>query len=209
MVPWESLSYSHPVFRPYTAALGQIALAWNGLHTEMAMLFCPIMGGGYANQFLAVWHALKNDRSQRAILEAAAKEARNVREYETEIGKKLLEEIHWINSQANIIEDERDDALHSPLWGSGKQVLPLSGLGHTRAKKLMEAGVQRGLLTEFRWCRDATLVLTDYVKDISSYLSGQKSWPERPSLPYRGQSKKNVVPPPKTASKTSSRPSSN
>jgi len=49
MALWDSLSYSHQTFRPYTTALGQIALAWNGLHTEMAMLFCSIMGGGYAN----------------------------------------------------------------------------------------------------------------------------------------------------------------
>lgn len=194
--PWESLSYSHPVFRPYATALGQIALAWNGLHTEMAMLFCSIMGGGYSNQFLAVWHALKNDRAQRSILEAAAREARNVREYETELGKSLLEEIHWINGQANSIEDARDDALHSPLWGSGKQVIPLSGLGHTRAKKLMEAEAKRGLLAEFRWCRDASLVLTDYVKSIEGHVSGrsQKPWPQRPSLPNRGRTKKSVSP---------------
>jgi hypothetical protein len=144
------------------------------------------------NQYLAVWHALKVDRAQRDILEAAAREARIIREYETEIGKKLLAEIVWINGQANTIEDKRNDALHSPLWGSGNQVAPLSGLGHKRARKLVEAGTKRGLLVEFRWCRDATLALTDYIRDINDCLSGsaRRPWPERPSPPSRGQTRK-------------------
>jgi hypothetical protein len=124
---------------------------------------------------LAVWHAIENDRAQRAILEAAAKEARNLREYETELRKKLYEEIRWINGQANIIEDKRDDALHSPLWARGKEVIPLSGPGHTRrAKKLIEAEAKRGLLVEFLWCRDASLILTDYVKGIEDHLTGPR-----------------------------------
>ena len=45
--PWESIPYTHPAFRPYTTALGELALAWNGLHSEMALLFCTLMGGGY------------------------------------------------------------------------------------------------------------------------------------------------------------------
>lgn len=152
------------------------------------------MGGGYANQFLAIWHALKNDAAQRDILEAAAKEARENREYESELGKKLIEEIHWINVRSREIADLRDDALHSPLWGEGgirNRVLPVTGLGHVRAQKLMDAESKRGLLTEFRWCRDAALVLTDYVRDIDDVLSGRvrKPWPQRPALPNRGQTK--------------------
>jgi hypothetical protein len=60
--------------------IGQIALALNGFQSELAMLFCTVMGGGYSNQFLAIWHALKNDAAQRDILEAAAREARGIRE---------------------------------------------------------------------------------------------------------------------------------
>ncbi len=79
---WEPVSYSHPVFRPYVAALGQIPLAWNGLHSQRALLFCTVMGGRYSNQFLAVWHAIKSDRMQRDVLEAAARESREIREAE-------------------------------------------------------------------------------------------------------------------------------
>src|SRR5271170_7010674 len=84
--PYDSVSYSHPVFRPYTQALGQIALAWNGLHSAMALLFCIVMGGGYANQFLAIWHALTNDAAQRDILQAAAKDSFG---YDSQLGAKV------------------------------------------------------------------------------------------------------------------------
>ncbi len=191
--PWESVSYSHPVFRPYTMALGQIALAWNGFHSEMALLFCTVMGGGFANQFLAVWHALKNDASQRAILLAAAKDLFG---YDFELGKKVFAEIEWINGQARRIEDVRDDALHSPLWPTFQKempVMPMTGLGHIRAQKLLEADVKRGLLNEFRWCRNAALILTRHVKEIDNLITRDPfpllSWPRRPSLPNRGQTK--------------------
>jgi hypothetical protein len=189
--PYDSVSYSHPVFRPYNEALGQIALAWNGLHSAMALLFCTVMGGGYANQFLAIWHALKNDAAQRDILQAAAKDSFG---YESDLGAKVFEEIKWINGHARKVSDARDDALHSPLWGFHQRetpVVPMTGLGHQRAQKL--AAAQRGLLAEFRWCRNASLVLTDYVKDIDELLSRDPlpllSWRDRPALPNRGQTK--------------------
>ena len=194
--PWESLSISHPAFRPYAIALGQIALAWNGFHGTLAVFYCTIMGGGFANQHLAVWHAIRNDRAQRAILLAAARDSFG---YDSDLGKTVTAEIKWINSQADTIEDGRDNALHSPLWarpatGQKPIVSAVTGLGHVRAKKL--AASKRGLLAEFRWCRDAALVLTDYVADMDDVLTGrsQKSLPQRPRLPYRGQKTSKMVP---------------
>ena len=35
---------SRTEFRPYATALGQIALAWNGLHERLAFLFCMANG---------------------------------------------------------------------------------------------------------------------------------------------------------------------
>ena len=175
-------------------ALGQIALAWNGLHSQLALLFCSLMGGGYVNQFLGIWHALKNDAAQRDILEAAARGSRHNQEYGDEFGAKILAEVQWIVGQARAVEDRRNDALHSPLWGEDGmryRVLPVTGLGHRRAQKLADAAAVRGLLAEFRWCRDAALILTEYARQLDEAMTGRGpgSWPDRPSLPSRGQTK--------------------
>jgi hypothetical protein len=157
-----SVPVTHRVFRPYALALGQLALAWNDLHLALEMLFCTAMGGGFINPVLAIWNALKSDRSQREILLAAVKS--------TPINggpAKLAEEIEWICRRVDVLEDARNDALHSPLWGSPRGpglpvVSPVVGLGHARASKLLG----KNLLDEFRWCRQSSTLLRDYVTEL-------------------------------------------
>jgi hypothetical protein len=137
-MPHESLPYTDRAFMPYVTALGQLTLAWNGLHEVLALLFCTVMGGGMSNQFLAVWHALRTDRAQRDILLAALKsDVRGV------VPSKFFEDIEWICKRADVVEDARNDALHSPLWASKRGpgntiVTPIVGLGHVRAQRLSE-----------------------------------------------------------------------
>jgi hypothetical protein len=177
---------TNKVFRPYAIALGQLALAWNELHETLALVFCMTMGRGMVNQYLAIWHAIKVDRAQRDILLSAAK-AIDGSPYPT-----LAADLEWICIKANAVEDARNDALHSPLFSSrypsiGPSVRPMTGLGHVRAKKL-EA---RDLLNEFRWCRDASQILTKFARDLDLAMSGfGLSWPDRPAWPNRGQTKR-------------------
>ncbi|MCX7309122.1 MAG: hypothetical protein NTZ72_14715, partial [Afipia sp.] len=50
--------YNDPNFRPYAIAIGELALAWNGLHDVLGRLFWTIVGkSNYAS--LAVWHSIK------------------------------------------------------------------------------------------------------------------------------------------------------
>jgi len=104
-------SPTHPIFRPYVTALGQLALAWNRLHETLCSLYCTVMGAGIINQHLAVWHALKADRAQREILKAAA--ATNLFGV---IPKKFNEDIIWILERADSLEEARNNAIHSPLF---------------------------------------------------------------------------------------------
>lgn len=184
-----SLAYTDAAFRPYVVALGQIALAWNGLHTEMAVLFAAIMGGGFSNQFFAVWHSIKNDRAQRDMLLAATKSLADRKSDQER--EALIKAVTWICENANRVEDKRNDALHSPLWAyrrglSGEAiVMPVTGLGHERAEKL---AARKSLLAEFRWCRNAAIVIADYVWELDMFLTGRRNtWPETPSLPNRGE----------------------
>jgi hypothetical protein len=182
------LPVTNRAFGPYVTALGQLALAWNSLHETLAVLFSMVMGGGYVGQYLAIWHEIKVDRAQRDILLAAAR-ADQLR------GPKyprLVSDLEWICAKANTVEDARNDALHSPLWGSQRGpgytlVMPATGLGHVRAQKLQA----KDLLSEFRWCRDASLVLTEFARELDTAMSEfGLAWPDRPVWPNRGQTKK-------------------
>jgi hypothetical protein len=55
-----SVPVTHPTFRAYVLALGQLVLAWNDLHLSLSMLFCTAKGAGYVDPFMAEWNALKN-----------------------------------------------------------------------------------------------------------------------------------------------------
>ncbi len=150
------------------------------------------MGGGYVNQFLAVWHALKSDRSQRDILAASISSHLNLPDDER---LKVKKEVEWICGQANTLEDKRNDALHSPLWSMDRglpkpTVSPLVGLGHVRANKLLG----KNLLKEFRWCRDGATVLRDYALQLDEALTRGEPLPNRPSLPNRGDSNEKKPP---------------
>jgi hypothetical protein len=178
----EHTQYTSAAFRPYALAIGQLAMAWNDLHSRLALLFCSVMGGGYANQFLAIWHALKADRVQREILLAAVK-----KDYNSARPVKFLEDIEWLCKKADEVEEARNNALHSPLWADRRNegvpvVVPATGLGHVRAQKLLG----KDLLVEFRWCRDAAITLRVFAADIDATMSEFPTpWPDRPKWPTR------------------------
>jgi hypothetical protein len=181
-------------FRPYVISIGQLALAWNSFHDQLASLFWTIMGRGSGDRALGLWNAATYDRPKRSLLKAAV-----LTSTESELAKhpKLITDIIWIFDRANELEDLRNDAVHSPLILLGNPttnmlaeagllpafVIPALALRNIRAAKLG----QKNLLREFRWCRDATLILRDFAVEIDDAMCGHGSWPKRPSLPNRGQ----------------------
>jgi hypothetical protein len=147
------------------------------------MLFCTVMGGGFVNPAMSIWNALKVDRSQRDILKAAANA-------QTLNGgsKELAKEIKWICDRTDTIEDLRNDALHSPLWGivvakKKPSIQPVSGLGHVRAAKLQG----KDLLVEFNWCRATAIALRDYATKLDLAFCRNEPLPSRPVLPVRAR----------------------
>jgi hypothetical protein len=176
-----SVPVTHSAFRPYAVALGQLALAWNDLHLSLGMLFCTAMGGGFVNPALAIWNTIKSDRAQRDILLAVAKASLMNGGHQ-----KFAEEIEWICKNADALEDTRNDALHSPLWGAPRGpraavVSPAVGLGHVRANKLLG----KNLLAEFRRCRECSIVLRDYATKLDFAICQGRPIPARPKLPPR------------------------
>jgi hypothetical protein len=185
----ERVHFTRPEFRPYATALGQLALAWNGLHERLAFLFCMVMGGGQVNHFFAVWYAVKNDRAQRDMLLASAKvDISNLSSW----SPKMLDEITWIYGKCNEVEEVRNNALHSPLIlmrrGPDERIVePAYHMGHERAIKLAR---KQNLMVELRWCRNAATVLSQYTYEIDGAMEGRGSlWPDRPRWPTREETK--------------------
>jgi hypothetical protein len=103
----------------------------------------------------------------------------------------------WLLDEADKLEDARNDSIHSPLasfaadniWAQHQgivgRIVPSVAFGNRRAIKL----ARKDLLTEFRWCRDASLTLRDFAGEIYEAVAARTAWPDRPSLPNRGRKK--------------------
>lgn len=189
--------FAEPAARPYVAAIGQVALAWNDLHEEFAFLFITVMGGESHRKVLAVWNAIDFDRPKRKMLRAAVPQMA-----ETVLLKRpqAIEDINWLLARTDSLEDARNDCIHSPLLATGQlarilaeiskvrllPVVPHMATDNPRAKKLLN----KDLLTEFRWCRDQAITLSIYAARINRVLAHDElPWPRRPALPDRGLKK--------------------
>ena len=102
---------------------------------------------------MAVWHSSQTDRAKRRMLEAA------LRVTEVDRTTDLGEEIKWILKRADELEEDRNNAIHAPLFHMGSNAGLASSLlvelpsgvfadvlsGNPRAEKL----VARNILAEF------------------------------------------------------------
>lgn len=196
---WLGYPPTHKTFHPYVTAIGQAAVAWNGLHEALRGLFWTLLGVD-APVHSAIWYAIRSDRTQRQILDAIVK-----RIHETgDISDSILDRVEWLLKNANSLATARDDAIHVPLisWGRppNHTVVPGSSHGHPMGKRLEN----KDLVNEFRWCRDMGIALTDYCLRLDWHLNNQQQFPlpNKPALPNRGQQKtprgQHRPPPPKS-----------
>jgi hypothetical protein len=196
------------VYKPYVIAIGQLALAWNELHESLALLFIELLANGRAYPATDIWNAATFDRPKRQLIKSLLRTA-NLK-YPA---KPLLKtDLEWLLAQTDKVEDARNDAVHAPLTftsegaalsiltsGGNKKVpvtitvnrvVPSTAFDNRRAMKLLN----KDLLTEFRWCRDMSLSLTEYVGEVYEAIAanppGSDAWPTRPALPSRGIKKK-------------------
>jgi hypothetical protein len=125
----------------------------------------------------------------------------------------LPDDVRLLLAEVGKLEDLRNDAIHSPLffapnsiYGSkGEKVVPASWLLNPRASSLAK---RADLLSAFRYCRNAAIILSDFAREMDFALVNQgKPWPDRPRLPNRGagqdirqsQLKRQRLPPPSQA----------
>lgn len=196
-----------PIYKPYVVAIGQLALAWNQLHEALALLFIELLANGHAYPATDMWNAAAFDRQKRLLLKSLLRTVDL--KYPAKLQMKA--DLEWTLVEIDKVEDARNDAVHSPLTvtpegkvlgmltADGKQVrvpvtinkvVPSAAFDNRRALKLLN----KDLLSEFRWCRDMSLTLTEYVGDVYQSVAANPSesaaWPARPSLPNRNSKKK-------------------
>jgi hypothetical protein len=165
--------------KPYADEIGQVTLAWNGLHENLCILFWYAIGPGPVP--LAIWNRLSSDRTQRDILKTAVEAGAFSR------GRRgLTEDILWLLSQTDTLAERRNVAIHAPLTtltnaATGKTVVePADFLGNKRAKNLKGKDIVR----ELEWCAERAASLSYFAADVISTMNGSpESWPERPSPP--------------------------
>jgi hypothetical protein len=178
----EEIDEQVAAFQPYYEALGKTAHAWNHLQEELAQLFCEV--GGIDPMGLRLWHALKSDRSQRDLLEAALHSALEDEKWAKKYPKAKTD-ITWLLVEANRLADRRNDAIHAPCTIGIKtgqlEIVPFSFYGNPRAKKLQ--GKQ--ILNEFGWYEKSADTLRHFAISIAyCFRSGEvRTWPDRPHMP--------------------------
>lgn len=164
--------------------LGYIANSWNMLHADdLGAIFVYLLKPRNATIGWAAWHARQNDRAQRYMLQAAAKEA---------LGEdnKIFKELKWSLKRTEALEDKRNTAIHTPysifIDNGTLRIVPYFFTGHKRAETLKERDVERELISYWRNIeRIRSFVLKLY--DALHSSSTSSTLPPRPSLLKAGQ----------------------
>jgi hypothetical protein len=167
---------------PYFMALGKTAHAWNHLQEELGQLFCFLTNTDAVG--LTIWHALKSDRSQRDLIEAALRSLAEGEDWVKEFPRAQAD-ISWLLLETNKLADRRNDAIHAPCTVSNAhgdfEMIPLSFHGNPRARKLR--GKQ--IVNEFQWYGETANVLKSFARHLCVGLNRSPyiSWPDRPRMP--------------------------
>ena len=150
-------------------------------------------------RWAGIWSSAAYDRPKRAMLKALMNPiiAADFHQF-----PKLVADVSWILGEADKIEEIRNNAVHAPLIWIGDHpaiaalaaelespVIPNVILGNKRALLVSRPGMRGGPIKEYRWGKDASLVLRDFTVTIGVAMTVEGApWPDRPQLPNRGDS---------------------
>jgi hypothetical protein len=168
-------------FEPYATAIGHIAIAWNGLHEHLSILFWFAVGPEKGRVSHEIWHRLPSDRNQRDALRAAVEGGAFYNP-----GKpNISEEVRWLLAQADNLSDGRNNAIHGPLTAltdlatGDTRVTPTTFFGNKRAKKLEK----KDIIQEFNWYCECIELLSDFAAGLIREGPFSGKMPDRPRLP--------------------------
>jgi hypothetical protein len=198
----EEIEASRKAFEPYTAALGRVAHSWNHLQSAISDLFCTVAGLD-DSMGKAIWNALRHDKSQRDMLDAALNVAASCEEW---IGKfpKAKTDIVWLLEKTTALSSRRDVAVHAPCTsgrsedGLSFEIQPFIFTGNRLAEKLRG----KDILQEFAWYEETANALRKFCWTMDTALeSARRPWPDRPLMPSLQQAPARKAPRPQSAPK--------
>ena len=194
-------SVLNETWAPYIVSLGNVAHAWNHLQEEIGKLFCLV--SDLSNSMgMSIWHSSRSDRAQRDMLRGALS-ARISDEEWAEKYPKAVDDIRWLLIKANVVADQRNDAIHAPcslgIDGDELEITPIVFFGNPRAGKLRG----KDILNEFAWYEKCADTLKVFTREIESALIEPRAfpWPDRPRLPILEPSRRHKVRRPQSGAK--------
>lgn len=173
------------VLSEYTALAGQVVWASNAMHAKFLLVFEEVMLFDCENNKRikrkvadSVWHALRSDDIQRAVLQAAVVEAMNA-------DHTLTKSLIWAINAAGRLSEFRNDAVHTAFEFNNEtkkwRMVPNKWAAQPkRVEKLNRVGYKR----LFKLLLGDLVQLRVYVEAIYLKLSfsEQHPLPKRPHL---------------------------
>ena len=172
----------------FAQEIGYVSWTWNSLHADLFVLFDLIIGTNNREVSHAIWYSIRSDRSQRAMLQEAAKA-------KLKEDKECLDEINWLVEQINQISGIRNTTAHV-LWTtthemkadwspddysvSNRKAVPDLIHGNPLGGRL----VDKSAIDMYRQFSGYCMTLIQFCRALASRVQG---WDEGEPLPERPQ----------------------
>ncbi len=182
--------------RPYAEAIGHANIEWNNLQEWFSLCFWKIFENSDP-EAMAIWGVIKSDRTQREMVIEAAKVKFLARVYRDDIvsdtdaekAYAIYDRLKFLYDKAQIFEDLRNDAIHSPI----KMNISADHLvvyvddqnyrGNEFKQKLKKRGV--GILDELAYLRKSVRILNGFANQFWHAWVKDTELPPIPRLPSR------------------------
>jgi hypothetical protein len=172
-----------PALTKYTSLIGEVTFAYNALHAGFFLAFTLVVDvPDSPDMSSAMWHTLRSDEAQRALLRAAASESNALGRWK----RGMM----WVIDSAGRLAEYRNDAIHTIFeYGpDGKGGFAINPSDWSAPPKRFEKLERVGYRKLFKLLIGDFNALTDYLAYISGnlivYPSGviHEPLPRRPRL---------------------------
>jgi hypothetical protein len=171
---------------PHATRIGQLVIAWNGLHDRLAKLFELVVNSPYREMGISIWHSTDNDFTQRKMLRAAVGKCKKL-----QVSQR--DDILWMLNQIDDpLRHDRNDVIHSPYMhihglaeAARMHIMPDFHSENPRAKSLFTKTLMSDLAEHIEETTKLAHALDAFADDIFRTILNpiERSWPQKPELP--------------------------